>query len=191
MAEVLLFHHALGRTAGVLALADVLRVEGHVVHVPDLFDGRTFATVEAGVAHLEATGFDVLTERGVRTADDLPHGLVYAGLSFGVMAAERLVLERPGARGAVLLHGCVPPEALGGAWPADVPVQVHGMDADPWFAGEGDLDAARALVASVPRGELYTYPGDGHLFAEPGQPGADPAAAAAMTRRILDFVAAL
>lgn len=188
MAEVLLFHHALGRTPGVVALADALRSGGHVVHVPDLFEGATFATVEEGVAHAEAVGFDVIAERGVRAADDLPHGLVYAGLSMGALPAERLVLERPGARGALLLHGCVPPEALGGAWPADVPVQVHGMADDPWFAGEGDLDAARALVAAVPGSELHVYPGSGHLFAEAGQPGWDPGAAARMLGRILGFL---
>lgn len=36
MAEVLLFHHALGRTPGVLAFADDLRRVSHTVHVPDL-----------------------------------------------------------------------------------------------------------------------------------------------------------
>ena len=53
-------------------------------------------------------------------------------------------------------------EEFGPAWPAEVPVQVHGMDADPLFVGEGDLEAARALVAQAPAGELFLYPGDAH-----------------------------
>jgi dienelactone hydrolase len=50
MAEVLLFHAALGQTPGFHAFADELRAAGHTVHTPDLFDGRTFATIEEGMA---------------------------------------------------------------------------------------------------------------------------------------------
>jgi len=42
MAEVILFHHAQGLTDGVGAFADDLRAAGHVVHTPDLYEGRTF-----------------------------------------------------------------------------------------------------------------------------------------------------
>ena len=45
MAEVLLFHHIQGLTAGVRAFADQLRAGGHTVHTPDLFDGHTFETL--------------------------------------------------------------------------------------------------------------------------------------------------
>jgi dienelactone hydrolase len=41
VAEVVLFHHAQGLTPGVAAFADGLRSAGHIVHTPDLFDGRT------------------------------------------------------------------------------------------------------------------------------------------------------
>ena len=44
MTEILLFHHAQGQTPGFLAFADELRVAGHAVHAPDLYDGRTFTT---------------------------------------------------------------------------------------------------------------------------------------------------
>jgi dienelactone hydrolase len=103
MAEVLLFHHAQGLTPGVLAFADALRAGGHVVHTPDLFDGRTFGSIDEGMAHIQQAGFDALRERGVRVADGLPPGLVYAGFSFGVLPAQKLAQTRPGApgRGAV------------------------------------------------------------------------------------------
>jgi dienelactone hydrolase len=50
MAEVLLFHHVLGLNPGVHGFAEALRAAGHVVHTPDLFDGRTFQSIEDGIA---------------------------------------------------------------------------------------------------------------------------------------------
>lgn len=189
MAEVLLLHHAHGRTPGVLAFADALREAGHVVHVPDLFDGLVFDDLDAGVAHAGRIGLAEVVQRGVRAAEDLPEGLVVVGFSLGVMSAQAVAQGRPGTRGAVLVASCVPPEELGGAWPAGLPVQVHGMDADPYFVGEGDVEAARALVEQVERGELFLYPGDGHLFADPGLPSYEPAAARLLTERVLAFLA--
>jgi len=194
MAEILLFHHAQGLTSGVVAWADELRAAGHVVHTPDLYDGRTFATVQEGVAHAEEVGFGNVVERGLRSADGLPAELVYAGFSLGVMAAQQLAQTRPGARGAILCEACVPTDAFGDGWPAGVPVQVHGMDADEFFAGEGDIDAARALVAeagATASAELFVYPGDRHLFADRSLASYDADAAALLTQRALAFLAAL
>jgi dienelactone hydrolase len=194
MAEILLFHHAQGLTSGVVAWADELRAAGHVVHTPDLYDGRTFATVQEGVAHAEEVGFGNVVERGVRAANGLPAELVYAGFSLGVMAAQQLAQTRPGARGAILCEACVPTDAFGDGWPAGVPVQVHGMDADEFFAGEGDIDAARALVAeagATASAELFVYPGDRHLFADRSLASYDADAAALLTQRALAFLAAL
>jgi dienelactone hydrolase len=188
MAEVLLFHHAHGRTPGVLAFADDLRRAGHVVHVPDLYDGRTFDSLDDGVAHANAIGFDTILERGAAAAQGLPSGLVLAGFSLGVLPAQMLAQTRPGARGALLMHGCVDPSEFGGPWPQDVPVQIHAMDRDPWFVDGGDIDAARALVASAPRAELFLYPGDGHLFADTGLATFDAAAAALLRQRVLAFL---
>ena len=187
MAEVLLFHHAQGLTPGVVAFADELRAGGHTVHTPDLFDGRTFDSIPEGMAHVEATGFDDLVQRGVRMAEELPAGIVYAGFSFGVVPAQRLAQTRSGARGALLCFSCVP-TAYFGPWPDGVPVQVHGMDADPFFVDEGDLEAARALVAEVPDAELFLYPGDQHCFADSSLPSYDPAATALLTQRVLAFL---
>jgi len=188
MAEVLLFHHAHGRTPGVLGFADELRRAGHEVHVPDLYDGRVFDRLEDGLAYAGEVGFGAVRERGIRAADDLPAGLVYAGFSMGVLPAQQLAQTRAGARGALLFHSCVPPSEFGPGWPAGVPVQVHGMDADPFFAGEGDIDAARALVAEVGVAELFVYPGDQHLFADASLPSYDAEAAGLLTRRVLEFL---
>jgi dienelactone hydrolase len=188
MAEVLLFHHVMGQTSGFKSFAGDLRRAGHTVHTPDLFEGRTFATLDEGIAFARKTGFDEITERGVRAADRLPHAIVYAGFSMGVMPAQKLAQTRAGAGGALLLEACLPVSEFGDSWPAEVPVQVHGMDADPSFAGEGDLEAARELIASAPRGELFLYPGDQHLFADRSLASYNPDAARLLTQRVLEFL---
>ena len=189
MAQVLLFHHAQGQTPGFLAFAEDLRRTGNKVHTPDLFDGRTFGTVDEGVAYAQKIGFPEIIERGVRASDGLPAELVYAGFSLGVMPAQKLAQTRAGARGALLFEACVPLEYFGGSWPADVPVQIHGMDADPSFVGEGDIDAARALVAAAAHAELFLYPGDKHLFSDSSLPSYDATAAALLRGRVLEFLA--
>ncbi|MEU6162703.1 dienelactone hydrolase family protein [Streptomyces tanashiensis] len=191
MAEVLLFHHALGLTDGVHAFADGLRRAGHTVHVPDLYEGRTFADVEAGAAYAQAVGFGTIVARGERAAEGLPEAIVYAGFSLGVLPAQKLAQTRPGAVGALLLSACVPVTEFGAAWPEGVPVQVHGMDADPFFAGEGDLAAARDLAAGAADRELFLYPGTAHLFAERGTADHVPEAAALCAERVLCFLDAL
>jgi dienelactone hydrolase len=188
MAEVLLFHHAQGQTSGFHAFADELRRAGHTVHAPDLYDGRTFDTLDAGMSYAKEIGFGEVVERGVHAAEGLPAELVYAGFSLGEVPAQKLAQTRPGARGALLFYSCVPISEFGSSWPAGVPVQIHGMDADPIFVGEGDIDAARALVESAAHAELFLYPGDQHYFADSSLPSYDADAAALLTRRVLDFL---
>ena len=113
MAEILLFHHAQGQTEGVLAFADELRAAGHVVHAPDLYDGKTFADLDDGVSYAREVGFDTIGERGRVAAEGLPTEIVYAGFSLGAMPAQELAQTRPGAKGALLFHGCARPRSSG------------------------------------------------------------------------------
>lgn len=191
MAEVLLFHHVLGQTAGFHDFADELERAGHTVHTPDLFDGRTFRSIEAGAAYVEESGFAAFIDRGVDAAAAVPNDAVYAGFSLGVLPAQKLAQTRSGARGALLFEACVPLTEFGDGWPEGVPVQVHGMDADPFFAGEGDIEAARELVAaaaSVTDAELFVYPGDRHLFTDSSLPSYDEDAATVLIKRVVDFL---
>jgi dienelactone hydrolase len=188
MAEVLLFHHSHGLTPGVQEFAGELRRAGHTVHVPDLYEGQVFDGFEEGVAHAQDVGFGVLAERGRAAADGLPEDLVYAGFSLGVLPAQLLAQTRPGARGALLVEACLPVSEFGDAWPAGLPVQIHGMADDPVFAGEGDLDAARALVRSAPDAELLLHPGARHLFADSGLPSYDKEAADRLLEHALAFL---
>jgi dienelactone hydrolase len=187
--EIVLYHHVQGLTEGVVAFADTLRREGHTLHTPDMFEGRTFPTVEDGLAFAQEAGFGELVGRGVAAADEYGSDVVYGGFSFGVMAAQQLAQTRRGARGALLMCGCLPASEFGNGWPAGVPVQVHAKDADPHFAE--DMDAARALVDSADSAELFLYPGDQHLFADRSLPDYDAAAAALLTERVLGFLDAL
>ena len=189
MAEVVLFHHAQGLTPGVVAFADELRRAGHTVHTPDLFEGRTFGSLDEGMRYAQQIGFPgEVIGRAVRAAGGLPAELVYAGFSLGVVPAQQLAQTRPGARGALFFYSCVPVSAFGPAWPAAVPVQVHGMDADPVFVGEGDIDAARELIEQARDGELFLYPGDQHYFADSSLPSYDADATALLVQRVLAFL---
>ena len=188
MAEILLFHHAQGLTSGVKAFADLLAAAGHVVHVPDLYDGNTFDELDDGMNYVRRLGFDTVLERGRVAADGLPDDLVYAGFSLGGMPAQLLAQTRPGARGALLLHTAIPVSEFGESWPEGVPVQIHAMDGDPEFVDSGDIDAARAIVEEADDAELFLYPGDKHLFADSSLSSYDPAAAALMTERVLAFL---
>lgn len=190
MAEIVLFHHILGLTSGVVALADDLRAAGHTVHTPDLYGGQVFDTIEAGIAFSQGPDAPDLGALADATVATLPDRLVFVGISAGGLQAQRLAQTRPGAAGAILLESALPltGDWAFGPWPAGVAVQIHGMDADAFFAGEGDLDAAREIVATVPGAELFLYPGDVHLFEDRSLPGYDEAAAALLTGRMLRFL---
>jgi hypothetical protein len=108
MTEVLLFHHAQGQTEGFKAFADELRGARHTVHTPDLLDGRTFGSIPEGMAYVRQLGFGEITDRGERAAAELPNELVYAGMSLGVVPAQKLAQTRSGARGAIFLYSCRP-----------------------------------------------------------------------------------
>jgi dienelactone hydrolase len=188
VADVLLFHHAQGLTPGVLSFADELRAAGHVVHAPDLYDGKTFPNLTEGVGYAKEVGFGTIGERGRLATEGLPNELVYAGFSLGAMPAQELAQTRPGAKGAVLFQSCFPPEEFGGPWPEGVPVQIHIMEEDEW-ALEGDLDAARELDATVESAQLFLYPGDRHLFTDESLPEYDEAATTLVKQRVTSFLA--
>lgn len=192
MAEVVLFHHVQGLTDGVLALAERLRAGGHTVHTPDLFDGARPASVHDGFALFQRIGPDTVHERAVEALRGLPENLVYAGISFGVGTAQRFAQTRPGARGALLYEACLPVtgEWAVAPWPAGLPVQIHGMAADPFFAMEGDIDAARELVATAGTdlAELFVYQGEQHLFTDRSLPSHDPDATELLLRRSVEFL---
>jgi dienelactone hydrolase len=184
MAEVLLFHHAQGLTAGCLSFADELRADGHVVHAPDLYDGNTFTELPDGIGYAKQIGFDTIMERGRLATEGLPDEIVYAGFSLGVMPAQMLAQTRPGAKGALLFHASVPTSEFGRPWPQGLPLQIHVMEADE----QGDVDVARQLAETIESAELFLYPGDRHLFADNSLRDYDDSAATMLKQRVLRFL---
>ena len=182
VAEVVVFHHTLGLTAPARRFAGELHAAGHTLHTPDLYDGRTFETYEAGSAHSETLGGPMaIVERARAEVESLPSDLVYVGFSSGVLAAQSLAQTRPGASGAVLCYSAVALGEWGDNWPATWPdgvqLQLHIRD------GDEDFEIAGRLAATVPGAELFVYPGTEHLFAEQ-----DEQAAALLRGRVLEFL---
>lgn len=194
MAEVVVFHSVLGLRPGVLGAAERLRAAGHTVHTPDLFEGDVFDNIDDGMRNEETLGFREIARRTEEAVAGLPAGLVFAGFSMGIPYAERLTASRPGALGAVLMHGAVPVEELTEyfgveRWPEGVPVQVHYAVDDPWVEAEREVaplgDAVRGAGAEF---EEYVYPGSAHLFADPDLTEYDHASAEAMWERVVSFL---
>ena len=176
MASAVLFHHALGLTPGVVAFADRLRSEGHEVATPDLFGGRTFTELEDGVAHASTIGFATVIERGERACASITGPTIFAGMSLGVLPAQKLAQTHAASAGAVLMHACVPPSEFGPVWPEHVPVRIHAMADDPWFVNDGDIEVARTLAESAPDARLVLASGSAHLFTDSSHADYDAAA---------------
>jgi dienelactone hydrolase len=194
MAEVVLFHSVLGLRPGVIAAAQRLRAAGHTIHTPDLFDGEVFDDLDDGQRKEEALGYQEIARRAKEAVAELPAELVFAGFSLGAVHAEVLAASRPGALGAVLMHGAVPVESLSAffgvdRWPEGVPVQVHYAAGDPWVEVEAEVaplgDDVRGAGAAF---EAHAYPCSGHLFADSALPEYDRASSEAMWERVLDFL---
>ena len=189
MAEVLLFHHALGQTVGFFSFADELRKAGisctrptSSTAAPSRPSTRAWRTPSRSASRR-------VIARGERAAaSSLTSSSTPASRSAW---CRRRSWPRPApgreVRFPLLLRANLVFGGVAGA-PAR-PGSRHGRD--PIFVGEGDLEAARELVASAEHGEVFLYPGDQHYFADSSLPSYDADAAALLTRRVLDFLQAV
>lgn len=188
MTDVVLFHHAQGLTPGVQAFAYQLAAVGHNVTVPDLYEGATFDTIEAGVAHAEEVGIEALIEKGEKSVDSLPEEIVYAGFSLGALIAHKLAQNRTGAIGALLYHhGDVPITLFGATWPAGVDLQIHINEQDE-FCEMPVVEEFIEKAGETVNAELFTYPGASHLFTDYTLSDYQPQSAELVIQRTLDFL---
>ncbi|WP_267241245.1 dienelactone hydrolase family protein [Streptomyces sp. PR69] len=188
--NIVLFHSVYGLRPAVHAAADRLRAAGHQVRVPDLYEGQTAESVEAGQAIKDRIGTEELLHRAIAAA--APHsdeGLVYAGFSLGAAIAQNLALGDEKARGLLLLHGTS--DLAEGATVDELPVQLHVASPDP-FEPDDWLSAwylrMQRTGADV---EIYRYQGAGHLYTDPDLPDYDAGAADLTWRTALGFLATL
>ncbi|MFK0153950.1 dienelactone hydrolase family protein [Streptomyces sp. NPDC090499] len=185
--NIMLFHSTYGLRPAVREAADRLRAAGHVVWTPDLFEGRTFETVEEGMEFNESIGKDELLKRAVLAAAPYSErGLVYAGFSLGASIAQTLALGDERARGLLLLHGTS--DIAPSASVDELPVQLHVAEPDA-FETDDWLSAWYLQMGRVGADvEIYRYPGAGHLYTDPGLPDYDEEAAEATWRVALGFL---
>lgn len=191
MSEIVLFHSTLGLRPAILDAAERLRALGHRVHAPDVFDGETFTTIDAGLAKRDAVGIPELLRRWGAAVEGLPPGRLYVGWSLGCAAAASLAATKPGCKGVALLHGAPTLQRLGlRAWPRDVAVQVQRAERDPWVGAEEVAALRRDVEAAGAPFTQHLHPGEVHLFDDPGLPGHDPVAAASLWTALVDWVRA-
>ncbi|MFJ7491409.1 dienelactone hydrolase family protein [Streptomyces sp. NPDC097727] len=188
--NIMLFHSTYGLRPAVHAAADRLRAAGHEVHVPDLFEGHTFETVEEGMAFKEEVGKDELLRRAVLAAAPYSdRGLVYAGFSFGASTAQTLALGDEKARGLLLFHGTS--DIAENASVDELPVQLHVADPDPFETHDWLNSWYLQMQRTGADVEVYRYPGAGHLFTDPELPDHDAASAELAWKVALGFLATL
>ena len=188
MATVVLFHSVMGVTPGLAESAEMLRSNGHEVHVIDQYDGRTFDDYEPAMAHMESIGMEPLMAKALELTPDLADGFVTAGFSNGAGMAEYVAARKPGARGVLMFAGAIDPKWLEVSWPEGVPGQIHTTVDDPW-RDEGIDGAAAAIEAAGGQVEVFDYPGSGHLFADSSRPSEyQQAEAELMWSRVLEFL---
>jgi dienelactone hydrolase len=189
--DIVLFHSALGLRPAVHDFAEALQAAGHTVHTPDLFDGETFDDLDSGKTKRDAIGIEALIGRAQAAVQALPEILVYAGFSMGVGAAEFLAATRPGARGALLMHGAFAPAVFGiPAWPA-VPVEVHYAIGDPEVDEPAVVALEEAVTASGAPVAVHRYDRGGHLFEDAAYEGFDATSAEQLRQRAIAFIDSL
>lgn len=191
MTTVLVFPSVLGVRDGIHDTVTVLAAAGHDAVVVDVLEGRTFEEYDDAIAHARTLDDDHrhgLVEQAMATVTG-PFATV--GFSSGCELAEWAAAQRPGdARGVVLVGGAIPMHWVGVPWPAGVPAQTHACEADPFDDGpEAAAEFRRDVEAAGGRVEVFTYPGTGHLFNEPGLADEfDPGSAASFYDRLTSFV---
>lgn len=193
MAQILLFHSALGVRAGITALEDVLCEAGHDVTVVDQYEGRTYDSYDEAMAHVDAVGMPALMHGALGHSTDVPGRFVAVGFSNGACMAQYVAAKRPkDARGVVMIGGGVPMRILDLPWPKGVPGQIHVTKGDPWSEPEANDEVVADAEQAGGHVELFTYPGDGHLFNDEQMPDEyQPAEAELLHERVVEFISRL
>lgn len=186
MPHVVLFHSILGLRAAERDLAAALEADGHVVTLPDLYEGQTTEDYEDGFRLKEATGEASIMDRARAALGKAPEDAVLAGVSYGAYLVGQLWGERPRMPGALLIAG-------GAGWAPTLrrglPVQAHVARPDP-FDEESFFVAWEGANPGVAL-EFCRYDGVGHYFLDPNLPDFDRDSAQLCLARSRQFLAGL
>lgn len=189
MAHVILFHSALGLRPGITHFAKQLESAGHTVKVVDLYAGETFEDYKLGNQKWFSIGIPALIKQAQEACKDLPDNVVFAGFSNGAALAEFLAATQKQAKGALLMHGALPPPMLQiTSWPKNVPVQLHYNTNDPFRNPENDIALETSVREAGANFKEFLYEGATHLFADPDLPDYIEASAKKMLERALHFL---
>lgn len=182
-----MFHHARGLTDGLRALADRLRADGHTVHTPDAYGGRTFDSDDEAVAFASRIGHDAVLDVAMRAAREHRSADVVVGFSLGTGPAQHMAQHLQRVRACLLMGGASSTEMHGSSWRPRVALQVHVADPDDWCTPE----EVGALEREVPHAEIFRYADKRHLFVDPSTSDYDADAADLFEERLNAWLARL
>ncbi|WP_430867177.1 dienelactone hydrolase family protein [Demequina aurantiaca] len=184
MAEILLFHHALGLTDGLQSFAERLRANHHTVHCPDAYSGRVFTDLDEGVSYAQGIGHDAMEEVANRAHRQNRDARVVMGFSLGAAMAQQLAQHKRHINACLLMGGALPPEALGGDWRHPCHLQVHVADPDEWV----NPNEVESLMFHARQGDLFRYADQGHMFVDPSSRDYDADAADLFEDRVTEWL---
>ena len=182
MANVVLFHSAVGADAGFHQMADLFVQAGHTVHRPDYYDGRTFSNSDDGTAYRDEVGFGNLAKHASELIADLEGPLVFGGFSLGAAMAQSMGKRDPRASAALLFHAGGVPKPT--SWQPGVSLQIHHSVDDPWIEQGAPEELVRSAARSGAQAAHYVYPGSAHVFGDPTGRDYDEALASLMWSRV-------
>lgn len=193
-AGVLLLHAWWGLTPFFKTLCDRLAAAGFIALAPDLYRGRTTATIEEAQQLVRVADADEATPRTVRAAADylLAHParsgakLGVVGFSMGAWWAAQLAALAPEEIGAVVLYyGVVAADFA----QASAAFLGHFGGRDDFEPLDGVQAMEQELRAAGRDVSIHVYPQAGHWFCEEDRPDAlDPEAADQAWERTLAFL---
>jgi dienelactone hydrolase len=184
MAEILLFHHALGLTDGLQAFAERLRADHHIVHCPDSYSGHTFDDLDEGLPFAQSIGHDALAEVANRAYRQHRDADVVMGFSLGTAQAQELAQFNRRIHACLLMGGALPSTSLGSDWRHTCTLQIHVADPDEWVRPTEVED----LLYHAPHSRLYRYADKGHMFVDPSSKDYDADAADLFEERVDDWL---
>jgi carboxymethylenebutenolidase len=189
---VLVLHAWWGRTPVFHAVCERLAAAGFVACAPDLYYGKTAATIEEAQQLIEQRDFERMHTTAIAALDYLrAHSAVNSeavatlGFSMGAAWSIFLASERPeDVAATVIFYGSEAAEFAA----ARAAYLGHFAEDDEWEPLDGVRQMEADMRAAGREVTFYIYPNKKHWFAEPNRPEYDQAAAELAWDRTITFL---